>query len=102
MMSKSQPQAIKDILSTVLEGVKGKEPQQPGVGLLREWRRVLRSKIARHSKPIARKGGCLIVNVDSSSYLYELNLQKEEILNRLKKRLGEEKIDEIQFRIGET
>lgn len=106
-MSKQQypkgtpPQAIKDVVSTILEGLKNKEPSFLE-RLLLEWKKVVRGNIAKHTKPVAWTGTRLIVNVDSSSYLYELNLQKEKILSKLKRRLGKEKIDEIQFRMGET
>jgi predicted nucleic acid-binding Zn ribbon protein len=100
-MNKTHPQAIKDVVSTILEGLKSREPQYK-MGLLQEWRRAVRGNIAKHTKPVAWRGTRLIVNVDSSSYLYELSLRKEKILSRLKKYLGKEKINEIQFRIGET
>lgn len=107
-MSKQQhprgtpPQVIKDVISAILEGLKNKEKPSSPERLLWEWKKVVRGNIARHTKPVAWTGTRLIVNVDSSSYLYELNLQKEKILSKLKRRLGKGKIDEIQFRMGET
>jgi predicted nucleic acid-binding Zn ribbon protein len=98
-MSKEQPRAIKDVVSAILEGLRNKEPSLEEK-LLQEWKRVVKSNIVRHSKPITCKGSRVVINVDSSNYLYELNLQKETILIRLQERLGEDKVSEIRFRIG--
>lgn len=100
-MSKTQPQAIKGVVDAVLKGLRNKEPL-PEDKLLYQWTRVVKGSLGKHSKPIAWTGTRVIVNVDSSGYLYELNLRKEKILSELKKRLGEEKLDKIQFRLGET
>lgn len=99
MSKKREPQAIKDVLGVVLEQLKSKK-SHPLVKLLQEWERVVKGKIAAHTKPVAWKDKCLIVNVDSSGYLYELNLQREKILNRLKKSLGKGKVNRIRFKIG--
>ncbi len=98
-MNKREPQVIKDVLGTVLEQLRSKKPH-PLAQLLQEWKKVAKGKIAAHTKPVAWKNKCLIVNVDSSGYLYELNLQREKILNKLKERLGKGKVSQLRFKIG--
>ena len=58
-------------------------------------------KAVRHAKPVSLRKKRLVVNVDGSSWLYELTLKKESLLTKMKQRLGEERIKELQFRIGE-
>jgi predicted nucleic acid-binding Zn ribbon protein len=65
------------------------------------WREVAGRKASSHTKPASFRKKRLMVNVDGSSWLYELTLRKNELLAELKKRLGEGKIEELQFRIGE-
>ena len=65
------------------------------------WRKAAGAKALSHTKPASFRKKRLIINVDGSSWLYELTLKKEELLNKLKMQLGEEKIEELQFRIGE-
>lgn len=65
------------------------------------WRQVAGRKAAGHSKPASLRKKKLTINVDGSGWLYELSLKKDELLHGLKKRLGSDKINQLQLRIGE-
>jgi len=65
------------------------------------WEDVAGKKFVTHSKPVSFKKAKLIINVDSSGWLYELTLRRQEIIKKLKQRIKEKKLEEIQFRIGE-
>ena len=65
------------------------------------WKKVAGKKAFSHTKPASLRKKRLVINVDGSTWLYELTLRKDELLTGLKKRLGEDKIKELQFRIGE-
>lgn len=65
------------------------------------WRDAAGEKAAKHSHPVSLKGAIITVNVDGSSWLYQLTTEKKEITRRLKERLGDKKIKDIRFRIGE-
>ncbi len=65
------------------------------------WEKAAGGAAFSHTKPAALKRKCLVINVDGSSWLYELTLRKKGLLAGMKKELGEDKIKEIQFRIGE-
>lgn len=65
------------------------------------WENAVGGKAARHSRARSLKGSRLIVNVDDSSWLYELTVQKKEILKKLGEILKGNKIKDITFRIGE-
>ena len=66
------------------------------------WKEAAGEKAAAHTRPASLRKKKLVVNVDGSSWLYELTLRKKEILERLQKKLGEDKIKELQLRIGEV
>ena len=65
------------------------------------WRAAAGGPTAKHSRPVSFKKGSLIVNVTSSSWLYELTVRKNEILKLLEKELKGKKIKELRFRIGD-
>lgn len=65
------------------------------------WKRAAGEAAFKHTKPAALRKKRLIINVDGSSWLYELTLKKEALLAEMRKILGEDKIKELQFRIGE-
>lgn len=66
------------------------------------WEEAAGNKASRHSSPVSFKSGLLVVNVDASAWLYELTLNKKEILEKLAGRLKGKKIKDIRFRIGEA
>ncbi len=71
-------------------------------GVAAAWEKAAGCKAARHSRPASFKGGRLVVEVDASSWLYELTLEKKAILKRLGGKFAGKKIKEIGFRIGEV
>lgn len=66
------------------------------------WAKAAGRKAARHSSPASFRRSRLVVNVDCSSWLYELTLQKREIIKKLDGKFGSKKVKEIQFRVGEV
>lgn len=89
---------IKDTVWHLLEEMEKKktfpatdEPQE----LLKK---VLAKKAMRHVKLYNFRKGVLTVKVDSSVWLYYLNLQKEELLERLSKENNQ--IKDIRFSLG--
>ena len=67
----------------------------------RAWRRAAGEAAARHSRPVSFKKASLVVNVASSSWLYELTVRKREIVKTLESELKGKKIKELRFRIGD-
>ncbi len=66
------------------------------------WGSIVGRVASRHTRPVSIKKASLVVNVDRSSWLYELTLKKKEILKNLGEKLGGKKIKDIRFRIGEV
>ena len=65
------------------------------------WEAAVGAAAAKHSRPVSFKKATVTVNVDRSGWLYELTVQKKEILKKLEERLQGKKIKDIRLRIGE-
>ena len=66
------------------------------------WEEAVGAQAATHSRPVSLRRGELIVNVDGSSWLYELTLKKRGITEKLTAKLRKGKLKNIRFRIGEV
>ena len=87
---------VKNIISDI--GPKGRLTEEEIIGA---WKAVVGKRASCHARPTSLKKASLIVNVDGSSWLYELTLRKKEILKKLGDRLRDRKVKDIRFRIGE-
>ncbi len=65
------------------------------------WRKAAGDAAARNSRPVSFKKASLVVNIQSSSWLYELTSRKKEILAALEREFKGKKIKELRFRIGD-
>ncbi len=91
---------IEDIIKSVFKTL-SKAPNPTSDEISKIWRETAGKKAAAHSRPASLAKKRLVVDVDGSSWLYELTLNRKKLLAGLKKKLGEDKIKELQFRIGE-
>ena len=91
---------LEKLLKSAIKDLSGKErfSEEEIVGA---WEAAVGKAAARHSKPVSFKKATVTVNVDRSGWLYELTVQKKEILKKLEERLGAKKIKDIRLRIGE-
>ncbi len=65
------------------------------------WQDAVGPGAAKHSVPVSFKKDSVFVNVDRSSWLYELTTKKKEILAKLEERLKGKRFKDIRFRIGD-
>lgn len=88
------------MVKKIIEGLggKGKLGQEEIMGA---WEAAVGGAAAKHTRPVSFKKNTLIVNVDGSSWLYELTTKKKEILIKLEDGLAGKKVKEIRFRIGD-
>jgi predicted nucleic acid-binding Zn ribbon protein len=91
---------IKGILGNVINKIQTKNR---GVkkDILTIWNSLAGDNVNRHARPLILKKKVLIVEVDSSSWLYELSLKKSILLQEMQKKTGADKIQDIRFRMGE-
>jgi len=97
---KHQTERIDGVIKSIIEKL-DKQPNPTSDEIEKIWKEIVGNKAFPHTKPVSLRKKRLVINVDSSSWLYELTLRKNEILDKLKKGLGKDKIEELQFRIGE-
>ena len=99
-MAIKKEKAIGDVLKETLKKlVSPQRPSEEGVLIL--WEAAAGADAAKHSKPVAIKKSELVINVDGSSWLYELTLRKRAILKGLEGKFGKKVIKNLRFRIGE-
>ena len=92
---------LKDIVKNVISGMEKKEKEEQDV--IETWGKAAGKKAARHTRPVSLKAKKLIVNVSDSPWLYQLTLEKNEIIKKFNTKLGKRKqIREVQFRIGDV
>lgn len=65
------------------------------------WENAAGHAARRHSRPVSFNKTTLVVNVDGSSWLYNLTLKKKEILGKMSGVPGGGKFKDIRFRIGD-
>ncbi len=65
------------------------------------WRNAAGDTASQHSRPVSFKKTTLVVNVDRSSWLYELTVNKKNILQKLDGKLKDKKIGDIRLRMGD-
>lgn len=92
-------EAIKDTLQRVMQSWEAKVKLSARDDPQALLKKCLTKKESGHIKFRYFKKGVLGTNVDSSTWLYYFNLQKEPILSKLRKR--SEKIKDIRFHIGD-
>jgi hypothetical protein len=89
---------IKETVKAVMERLADKDSERRALDPRGILRKALTKKEREHIKFNYFKGGILNLNVDSSSWLYNLNLKKESLVARLNKKL--KALKDIRFRVG--
>jgi hypothetical protein len=90
--------SIRDIIPQVIENLSGKRPNSSRN--IHEIWKIVSKDGSLHSTVIDFKKGILRINVDSSAWLYQLNLQKPAFLKSLKTEIPE--ISDIIYKVGKT
>ena len=99
-MRKDDPRPLQDVLKGLIRGLRAKEGFTKEE-IQRKWKLAVGKRAALHTRPVSLRRAVLSVNVDRSSWLYELTVKKREILKKLEGRFKKKKIKDIRFRIGE-
>lgn len=98
MKNKEAPESLKQILPKVFEDLEKKKLLQ---NLEELWGLTIDSRAFQHTKIANFKKGILTINVNSSMWIYELTLKKDEILKGLRRKKFFKDLKDIRFRIGE-
>ncbi len=101
-MKKEGPTSIRDVLKIAI-----KQAEEQKKGLLSEeevynaWKNAAGEHAAQHTKPKRLTKTTLIINVDSPTWIYQLNINREKIEKRLNRQLKRKSWTTIKFRAGE-
>jgi len=83
--------------------IKEKAPENIIVqtALLTEWPKIISKSAAAKTKPVLIKDKILVVVVSNSSWLHQVTMDKNKILKKIHKIVGDEAIKDIRFKIGQ-
>jgi len=76
---------------------RGLEGELRGWDAVKEWARVVGPRIAARSRAVAFQQGTLIVEVDGSAWMQELNVLKRQLIRTLNRELGSATVREVRY-----
>lgn len=100
-MRKSSPQPIAGVVKDVVEKI-SQSREKDIHKIISVWPGVAGREFTQHTRPIGLRKKTLVVNVEESTWLYQVNFYKAKLLASIKRKLGEDKVQNIQFRIGKV
>jgi predicted nucleic acid-binding Zn ribbon protein len=74
-------------------------PQTPLAAVQAVWREVVGERIASAAHPVSERGREVEVGCSDSVWAQELDLMQEQLLQRLRERLGERAPHALRFRV---
>ncbi len=90
---------IKDIIPQVIEQLSLRQPDSQ-MKIQRLWQNIIDERMFSHSTLENFTQGVLTICVDSSAWLFQMNLNKRRILERLQEEMPE--VKNIKFKIGKV
>jgi predicted nucleic acid-binding Zn ribbon protein len=90
---------IGNIINDVIKQYR-REPDFALKKVWRLWDEAVGETIAQNARPAAFKGKLLIVHVNSSAWLHQLQFLKKDLIFKLNSALGKPLVEEIKFKIG--
>ena len=103
MKSKRKKTKGFDSLSDILPNVIKKFRHSPDEQLLQVfeiWNRIVGESVSQNAQPSAFKGRLLLVEVNSSVWMHQLQFLKEDIIRKINETMGEDVVEDIKFKIG--
>ncbi len=98
--SKKDASPIELVLKRLVKKLTGKEALTEE-DIVAAWAAAAGEQAAGHSRPVSFRRARLTVNVDGSSWLYELTTKKRDLVGALQPGLKGRRLKDIRFRIGE-
>jgi predicted nucleic acid-binding Zn ribbon protein len=95
MSRRRAPRPAANALRTALEQA---APKTPLAALQGAWKEVVGDQIAAVASPVAERSGEATVSCADSVWAQELDLMQEQLLERLRDRLGERAPKSLRFR----
>jgi predicted nucleic acid-binding Zn ribbon protein len=89
-------ESISGVLPALLRRL-GLETGIMGWRAVREWPDAVGPGLARRTRAVSFHEGTLLVEVEGSAWLHELNVLKRDLLRQLNRRLGAELVRDLSF-----
>jgi predicted nucleic acid-binding Zn ribbon protein len=96
---RGEPERLGALMSGVLTDM-GLGESARALRMAERWQEVAGAEIARHSRPTALRAGVLEVTVDSSVWCQQLQMRRPELLDALRRVLGEAAPRDLWLRLG--
>ncbi len=90
---------VSEIIPRVIKSI-GLKKKADEIQVMLDWDSIVGSLIAEKTKPAGVRRGVLKVLVESSAWMNELQLMKPEIIAKIERRFGRNKIKDIRFCLG--
>jgi predicted nucleic acid-binding Zn ribbon protein len=90
---------ISEVLSGIVKSIR-KDSATDLIRIREEWYRFVDPAISDHARPEALKHDILLVRVASSTLTHRLRFMAPGIIDAINQSLGENRIAEIRFKIG--
>ncbi len=91
-------QRIGDLIARLLTE-RRQAPRGPQAPLFDEWGLVVGEMLAQKSWPVAVRKGVLVVQVADSVWMHELQIQKAQVLEKIRSLVGEDEIVDVRWTI---
>lgn len=100
--SKSKFDSIGDILSRFFAKNPEAKKKIKQYSLFAVWNEIVGERVAKHAQPLKMIDNTLVVRVDQSSWMHELQLMKPELLRRIHGHVEAKLIRDIRLEIGKV
>src|SRR5690242_4596030 len=95
----SNPKKIGDVLAQLVAR-RGYAREQSSAALETAWRQAAGEQTAKFTQVGGIRGGTLEVMVANNLLVQELGFQKVDLLERLQRLAGDQKVNNLRFRVG--
>ncbi len=98
---RKSPEPIDHIVGDILRDIENRKLKR-GNAIGEAWGKSVSEKIAERAQPVSMKRGVLMVITENSNWLYEITMQKREIIKKFNGvYTGRRKLKDIRVRVGE-
>lgn len=96
---RSEPTAVGPVVGRLL-GELGLDGTARVVRIAERWEAAVGPEVAAHCRPTRLRGDVLEANADSSVWCHALQMRRREILDALRRELGEQAPRDLWLRVG--
>jgi predicted nucleic acid-binding Zn ribbon protein len=96
MSRRSAPRPAKSALRAALDRA---APRTRLAAVQAAWGETVGERVAAAARPVSESAGALVVSCSDPVWAQELDLMQEQLLERLRERLGEQAPQSLRFRV---